>query len=209
MKNKVRFETNVGINQINLQNDSVDLIFSTETTPVNHVNGRHLMITAGAWCNSLLTLIGMKGPFVPVKGQISVIPKFYEGNFMMHWNKNLYMVPRGNVLLAGSTTEPHIWDEEPVPAESENLQRLLKLRFPGIDTQPLDEWAGIRPRTKDRLPLMGTIDKAGLISICSGHYKSGIMMAPLSAKCMSALINGDSSPLPPESFDPHRKKGVK
>ena len=209
LKSGATLEEDFHVREIRVNPGKVTVKYSQRMQPADEVSADHLLITSGAWCNTLLSLIGKQGPFVPVKGQIITIPKFYDGNAMIHWYKDLYMVPRGDILLIGSNVEPHVWDEDPDPAERENMQKLLKKRFPDIDVNPIREWAGIRPKTKDRLPLMGHLDDSGSISICSGHYKSGIMMAPLSARCMSALINGETSPAPPEEFTPYRKKGVK
>ena len=52
-------------------------------------------------------------------------------------------------------------------------------------------WAGLRPDTPDHLPILGEI-RPGLIA-ATGHFRSGIMLAPVTAEIVRELIDGRSS----------------
>jgi glycine oxidase len=118
-------------------------------------------------------------------------------------------VPRPKGLIVGATTEAGIWDEDFNLNGQTYLESHLKKFFPQVVCTPLETWVGIRPRTQDRLPWMGFLNEQKSISICAGHYKSGMGMAPLSALCMSNLINGEKTLLNLDAFSPWRKKGLK
>jgi glycine/D-amino acid oxidase-like deaminating enzyme len=68
----------------------------------------------------------------------------------------------------------------------------------------VETWSGLRPRSADRLPLFGWVDDASGIAIATGLYKSGISLAPLASRCLSALLNGEKPPVDLRPFDPWR-----
>ena len=59
---------------------------------------------------------------------------------------------------------------------------------PAIDSLPLIEtWAGLRPASDDEAPILGTTTVDGLI-VATGHYRHGILLAPITARAISRLI---------------------
>lgn len=202
------------------KNRGVDIFPHTEVTAVqvlekvmvesldNKFSAQNLIVTAGAWLNEILSLVNLKAPLVPVKGQLFRIPRFYSEEVMIHFQRDLHLVPNKDTLVVGATTEPRIWEEDFTEEGKSELQRNLEEIFPGMEKNILEGWAGIRPRPKDRLPWIGYLNAEKNISICSGHYKSGIGMAPLSALCLSQLINGEELSFDLETFCPLRKKGI-
>lgn len=172
------------------------------------VEARRVILAAGAWSAALLESIGIKAPLIPVKGQMMRIPKFHREPCMVHYGEELYLVPRGDSLVVGATTEPGNWREEFDAAGAEYLDSHLKRFLPGVAAGPVETWAGLRPRTADRLPWMGWLDQNRGWALCAGHYKCGISMAPLAAACLSSLVNGEKPPVGLEAFDPWRKKGL-
>ena len=72
---------------------------------------RKVLIAAGAWSAGLLGSLGIAAPMVVVKGQLARIPKFHGTDGMIHFNDDFYLVPRGEWLVAGATTEPGVRSE--------------------------------------------------------------------------------------------------
>ena len=69
----------------------------------------------------------------------------------------------------------------------------------------IDAWAGFRPYTKDKLPILGKTPIDGLY-VATGHFRHGILLAPITAKLMAELIlrgraSFDLSPFSPQRFD--------
>ena len=56
--------------------------------------------------------------------------------------------------------------------------------------------AGLRPGTPDNAPLIGPGALDGLV-LATGHYRNGILLTPLTAEAVAALLAGD--PVPPEA----------
>jgi glycine oxidase len=164
-----------------------------------------ILITAGAWSQGWLLALGLESSLIPVKGQVAMIRKPWMPQSMVHFQEDLYLIPRQNQLIVGATTEPGAWEETFTPEGEKSLSQRLARFLPGLDFVPTESWAGLRPRTRDRLPLMGRIPGHARAWICSGHYKCGISMAPLASRCMSALVRGHRSPIEMDAFDPGRK----
>ena len=174
-----------------------------------NVQAKKVLVGAGAWCNDALSLLGLSVSMTPVKGQLAMLYDFHGGREMIHCEENFYLIPRDGKLIAGATTELGTWEDGFDETGDLHLGGMLNRFFPDVKPEWVESWSGLRPRTGDRLPLMGWIDKTAGIAICTGHYKSGISMAPLAARCMSALLNNERPTEKLEAFSPWRSTGMK
>jgi glycine oxidase len=78
--------------------------------------------------------------------------------------------------------------------------------LPGIAEYALVESAaGLRPGTPDNRPLIGALGPAGLL-VATGHGRNGMLLAPLTADAVLALMRGEPGPADadPTRFQPHR-----
>ncbi len=60
------------------------------------------------------------------------------------------------------------------------------------DARILEDWAGLRPGTPDALPILGATATPGYY-VATGHFRDGILLAPITAEVMVAVI-GDRTP---------------
>ncbi len=67
----------------------------------------------------------------------------------------------------------------------------------------LDAWAGFRPLTTDGLPIIGATKIAGLYA-ATGHYRHGILLAPITATALRDVVLHGSSPVDLAPFSPQR-----
>lgn len=168
-----------------------------------------LLVASGSWSQTWLASLGWQSSLLPVKGQVARLPRPWREAAMVHVGEGLYLIPRGEDMIVGATTEPGEWDESFNAQGEATLSERLHALLPGIVFQPLETWSGLRPRTRDRLPLMGAVPDRKGAWICSGHYKCGVSMAPLAGKCMSQLLSGRKPSADIEAFDPARKGALK
>jgi glycine/D-amino acid oxidase-like deaminating enzyme len=64
------------------------------------------------------------------------------------------------------------------------------------DAQVTEAWAGLRPGSPDGLPVLGQVPGRENIFIAAGHFRNGVLLAPITGKAMTALIlNGREDPL--------------
>jgi glycine oxidase len=101
---------------------------------------------------------------------------------------HVYLVPRGGQVVIGATVEPDRVIDAPEAQVIEAL-RLEGVRLcPGLAHAPVAEsWAGVRPGTPDRAPFMGETVTPGLF-VAAGHYRNGILLAPVTARLLADLI---------------------
>ena len=53
----------------------------------------------------------------------------------------------------------------------------------------LEDWAGLRPGTPDKLPILGETSNPGYF-VATGHFRDGILLAPITARIMGQVITG-------------------
>jgi len=115
----------------------------------------------------------------------------------------VYLVPRPGELVIGATAESH--DAPPVPTVGGVLRLLDAARslVPALDrAEILEVLARDRPRTPDNGPLIGRTGERTVLA--AGHYRSGVLLAPITAAAVLALVSGDDPPPEIAPFHPSR-----
>lgn len=180
---------------------SVDLVdgrgaslhLSRDGNSVRTEDGRALrsdsvVLAAGAW-SPLVAGLPRSVRVEPVRGQMLML----EGSPLAHAvsSQDAYLVPRGRWTLVGSTLEWVGFDNSTTVSAREHLRHAAAAVLPELmHADVVDHWAGLRPMTPDGLPVLGRDpDVPDLIYAC-GHGKNGILLAPLTAECISELIMG-------------------
>ena len=156
---------------------------------------------AGAWAGSIAPF---DFPVHPVKGQmLSVV----GGPAVEHVirSEDVYLVPRSDGrLLIGSTLEQSGFNKQ---TDVNTLRRLFQAAVrlvPGLaNSRQHEAWAGLRPGTPDDLPILGETSTSGFF-VASGHYRDGILLAPITARVMTASILGKSPGFDLRPFSPAR-----
>lgn len=163
---------------------------------------------AGAWASQLKPF-GM--PTRPVKGQmVCVVPQAatqQHGPPIQHVVRapEVYIIPRSDGrMLLGATLEEVGYDKRVDP---DTVQRLFRA---AVDVAPVigemrihDAWAGLRPGSPDGLPIIGATLLKGYYA-ATGHYRDGIMLAPVTARAMLQLLTGRNPDVDLAAFSPLR-----
>ncbi len=118
-----------------------------------------------------------------------------------------YLVARADGrVLCGAT------EERAGFAAVTTTDRLAELRAraarlcPILSGVPLaDAWAGLRPTTADRLPLLGATSVDQLY-LATGHHRNGFLLAPVTAEAVVALVEGRRPPVAIDAFSPLRDR---
>ena len=141
-------------------------------------------------------------PVRPVKGQMLTVaaPEGLELTHVIR-SRDVYLVPRGaGRILIGSTVEEAGFDKSVDPEAIRRLQRLAAHFIPGLDNAAvIDSWAGLRPGTPDGLPILGET-AIGNYYVSTGHFRNGILLAPVTAHVMSRLVCGITPDFDPSAF---------
>lgn len=181
-------------------------------TPFHHYYGDAVLLAAGAWSGQLVDV-----PVTPVKGEMIALapPRDEAFDFAgpVVWGPGVYLVPRasghgpdgqegGSRLLVGATMEEQGFDTSLSQTVQQQLRGKAVALMPALARWSLVEhWAGLRPRSPDRLPLLGPSATPGLF-IASGQFRNGILFTPAIAALMTDIVLGKAEPIP--AFDPRR-----
>ena len=110
----------------------------------------------------------------------------------------------GRVLI-GATVEEAGFDASVDPAAIDGLRSAAERLLPDLARAPeTARWAGLRPGTADDLPILGADPELAGLVYATGHYRNGILLAPLTARWVAALIEGEPPPGDPAPFRPDR-----
>ncbi|SEF15426.1 glycine oxidase ThiO [Jiangella alba] len=173
------------------------------------------VVLAAGWASRELAraLPGLAGvPTRPVKGQIlrldaSGQPGFALGRVVRGFvqARAVYLVPRhGGEVVVGATSEEQPDDRQVTAGGTFAVLRDARALVPGIDELPLTELtARARPGSPDNLPLIGDSGIPGLL-LATGHYRNGILLAPLTASALAARYGAGTVPEWAAAADPRR-----
>jgi thiazole synthase len=162
------------------------------------------IVTAGAWAGDLDERFAL--PILPIRGQAIHIPLPTEPPIRHLVSGNgIYMIPDGQGVTVGATHEEVGFTRGvTIGGVGKLLQYALAL-VPAVgvgDYAQLRAWSGFRPATPDKTPVLGADPRAKGLWWATGHFRSGILLAPITATLMAdALLEG--KPIP-ESLRPDR-----
>lgn len=184
--------------------ERADVLDDTVDGP--RVRGRDSAATVRA--DLVVIATGAAGPGTrPVKGQILRLhsPRPILGHTVraLVTGRPVYAVPRpdGEIVL-GATAEEVGFDDRVTAEAVHDLLRLGLAVLPGLrDTELTETTVRHRPGTADNLPLIG---RDGSAVLATGHFRGGVLLAPVTADAVCALVEGRSPPAGIEACDPGR-----
>jgi glycine oxidase len=182
----VDFSSGDPVTVMNLADGHIGGLTTTKTSFL----ARKVVNCAGAWSGK----IGPHPfPTRPVKGQMLCLA-MQSRNLLKHVIRSpeVYLIPRSDGrLLVGATVEEAGFDKRTDVATIQRLHRAAIALVPELrNAKILEDWAGLRPGTPDALPILGATTTPGYY-VATGHFRDGILLAPITAKVMADVITGE------------------
>jgi glycine oxidase len=151
-----------------------------------------VVLAAGAWSRGIGGLPAeLRPPVRPIKGQMLSLRMDPRAPLIRHvlWAPGVYLVPRNDGrLLVGATVEEKAFDTALTAGGLLTLLEAAWRAVPAIEELPIDEmWVGHRPGSRDDAPILGAGPVGGLV-YATGHYRNGILLAPVTADAISRLV---------------------
>jgi glycine oxidase len=91
---------------------------------------------------------------------------------------------------------------------AEGLAGLLQSAFelvPALRELPIARtWSGFRPWAPDSLPVLGPWPGVAGLFVATGHFRNGILLAPITARVMTEWITGGQPSIDVKDFLPDR-----
>ena len=181
----VEIKEGVSVKAIQQKQGRVNGIF----TDLGQLAAEQYVLAAGSWSSQLLPL-----PVRPVKGQMLSLrmPQKLHQPFPLQrvlYGDNIYLVPRQDGrLVIGATVEEVEWTPFNTPRGMQSLLDKATELYPAVADWQIEEfWWGFRPGTADELPILGRSACDNLF-LATGHYRNGILLAPITASLITELI---------------------
>ena len=171
-----------------------DRVIGLETSE-GKVEADWVVNCAGSWAG-FDDAVGFPIPVIPAKGQLlqyeTPAPVF---NRMVHSSRAYFVQRSPGWLIAGTTVEYVGWDTAVTEEARRSIERgaaEISSRIRGLSMET--SWAGLRPDTPDHLPILGPTPLKNLL-MAAGHFRSGILLAPLTGRIIADWITTGSSPV--------------
>jgi glycine oxidase len=168
------------------------------------VEAKWTIIAAGCF-SATIEGIARYVPVRPAKGQMAALRADDLKMERVLWSEKIYLVPRNDGrILAGATVEYAGFDKRTTAGGIEKILSAAIDLAPGLANARLEEtWAGLRPDSPDHLPILGPTDVDGLL-IATGHFRSGILLAPITARLVREWITEQRVSADWDRFSPLR-----
>lgn len=155
-------------------------------TTSGEVEGDFCIVATGAWSRKLLNI-----PVFPIKGEMFAID-VEEGEVdRVFFSSKAYIIPRfdySRVVIGATEERVGFKDGNTVKGVMKLFKGLIDT-FPHMKDKNIQEiWYGYRPGTTDLNPILGEYLIENLY-IATGHYRNGILLAPITAKVIADLID--------------------
>lgn len=160
-------------------------------TPAETYEADWAVIAAGPWSREVASAAGVDVDVRPQRGQLAALdPGSLVLRRSIFWSTG-YLVPKADgTIIAGGTEEESGFDDRPTVAGIAALLNLASRLVPALgEATLLRSWAGLRPVTGDGRPIVEAVGARNLI-VATGHHRKGILLAPLAAMQVTAIIGG-------------------
>ena len=173
------------------------------------VGAAQVVACAGAWLRPLLASTlepSALPPVRPVKGQmLSLASSSLLRLSCVIRTRRAYLAPKSDGrIVIGATSEEVGYDTRVTAGGLLELLRHAWEVVPAVYDLPVQEtWAGLRPASRDHAPILGATPIHGLF-VAGGHYRNGVLLAPVTAHAMAELLLGGTAPPDLAPFAPGR-----
>jgi glycine oxidase len=157
----------------------------------------HLIVAAGAWSAEVGQLLGVKIPVRADRGEmVAVRPRVPLA--LTHSWRDGYLVPRANgEVLIGSTSARGATEKMVTAhAAATLLSRAVRMVPALADAAVVRTWAGLRPLSALRRPIIGPPRGWANLTLACGHHRSGILLAPVTAQLVAELLLHGATSIP-------------
>jgi glycine oxidase len=159
---------------------------------------RTVVLAAGSWSGQVDPAERAALDVRPVRGQLLRLSWSAQPISHILWGPDCYVVPwRDGTVLVGATVEEVGYDERTTAAGVRDLlDAVCELLPEAWRATFVDARAGLRPATSDGLPIIGRSTKTEGLIYATGHYRNGVLLAPLTAAVVGDLIlEGEEDPI--------------
>ena len=159
-------------------------------TSTSAIVARRVVLAAGSWSGSVAIEGLPPVPVRPVRGQLLQLAWSGEPLRRIVWGSGCYCVPMSDrSVLVGATVEDVGFDERATVDGVRGLLDAACALVPrAVEAGFLEARVGLRPGTPDALPVVGPAGGMPGLVYATGHYRNGVLLAPLTAAFVADLV---------------------
>jgi glycine oxidase len=168
----------------------------TVVTPSRTYAGETIVLAAGSWAGRVLIEGGPSVPVRPVRGQLVELRWPTPPLTRIVSGPRCYLVPwPDGTVLAGATSEDVGFDDRTTVAGVRDLLEATCELLPGAWQAAFSGVrVGFRPATPDGLPMIGRSERMPGLVYATGHFRNGVLLAPLTGELVVKAIAGADDP---------------
>lgn len=200
----VEIRAGVRVNRLRLEkNKIVGAESSSEKFTANVT-----VLASGAWSPEIETRTGEIVPVYPTRGQILAVrgPRPLLRHTLRYEGGYVAIFPESRLLLGGTMEDVGYTKANTVDAMRRILARAIQ-SAPALNScEFVEAWSGLRPNTKDHLPILGPSSREGLV-YATGHFRNGMLLAPITANLICEWITAGQTSRSLAEFQVQRFQG--
>ena len=174
-------------------------------TPQGDLPSEHVILAAGSWTGLFERELQVSLPISPVRGQVLYLAGLPRPLRFSVEGPHGYAIPKGELVLAGTTVEHVGFDLRVTAGGVFSILQGVRQFLPSVDGASIHHTrAGFRPWAPDALPILGPVPGVEGLSVASGHFRSGILLAPITGQLIADSLTGHSQREVLEPFSPAR-----
>lgn len=152
---------------------------------------------AGSWASQLAPEMAVM-PIRPIKGTIVLLDVAAQPSREILVSSAGSLYPRADSkLLLGATMEDVGYDRRVKLAAVQSLIQQGLALVPALrEANLVTAWTGLRPSSHDNVPYLGAVPDLEGAYVAAGHYRSGILLAPITGLLLKEMILGEPPTLP-------------
>jgi glycine oxidase len=174
-----------------IASSSGDLVVESDR---GSLTANDVVLAAGSWSGQI-EIVGVSSriPVRPIRGQLLRLAWVGQPLRRVTWSERCYLVPWDEgTLLVGATTEDAGFEERPTAAGVRDLlDAVCELVPQAWRAVFVGARAGLRPATADGMPVIGRSRVLPNLMYATGHYRNGVMLAPVTARLVADALLAD------------------
>lgn len=153
-------------------------------------NADAVVLAMGPWTAAYAKRLGAEVPVRPMRGQMVALAGPGSPLRRVVWGTGAYLVPRERgMTFVGATVEDVGFRKHVTRSAITGLKRAAIAMIPGLAlARELSAWAGLRPASKDGLPILGLLPEWRNAWVATGHFRNGILLSPISGQLIAESI---------------------
>jgi glycine oxidase len=187
------FEAPVEAVEIDPRSDSVEV-----RAGASRYSADAVVLAAGTWSGRVRIRNAPRIDVRPVRGQLLHLSwTANQATNRVVWGPRCYTVPWSDKsLLVGATVEEVGFDEGSTTSAIQELTAAVNELLPEARSAAFQEVrVGLRPASADGLPVIGPLSSGSRVVVATGHYRNGVLLAPVTAKIVrDHILEGVSDP---------------